>query len=401
MVQRTPPFGGVLFHLPAGQLAIRAVPRVGAYSTLERARADWEDVAVNTSPGTDPSNASMADGLSVGDVDEGRIIALLLKAFPTAAQAGSQGDARVEVGPGDDAALVKLATGRLLATVDSVVDGQDFLGIWPCGYATTGEDVGYKSAAQNLSDINAMAARSTAALVALNLPKSTPLAWVEGYAKGFARAACELGARDMSVIGGDLSAAGELCASVTMLGEPVGPVALRTGARPGDRVIVAGEVLGRADVSLRMLLSSDRENRTDVWGELEERVSRGLFEPHPPLMLGPAVAGRVSALMDVSDGLVADGRRLAKASGVGLDLSPEALESEAAELASWGGRHVTHGLEHVLFGGEDHLLLGTSSADFPVPDGFRQLGVVVEGGGLLLDGKPLTGALGFDHFSNT
>lgn len=338
---------------------------------------------------------------TVSDVDESVIIALLDRHYP---QPTGQG---VEHGIGDDAAVLPPSEGRSLVTVDTLVHGRDFLDTWPCGYRTSGEDVGWKSAAQNLSDINAMGGVPTAGFVTLSLPPQTPLTWVEGYAKGVAAAARHLGAQSFGVAGGDLSSSGELQVGMTVVGQAVRPVR-RDGASPGDRVVLAGVTPGMAHVGLSLLLSSDPDDAADAWNSSDAAVAAAQLRARPPLGAGPAAAGLLTSLMDVSDGLVRDLARLAAASAVDMCLNREAAEREAADLLAWGGRHVGDPLNAVLYGGEDFGLLGTSPADLPVPAGFRQIGVVAaagtsqdltdRGGGVWLGDRQLSSTTGFDHF---
>ena len=95
---------------------------------------------------------------------------------------------------GDDAAVVAAPDGRFVVSMDTLVADQDFRLEWPNGYRTTGFDVGWKSAAQNLSDINAMGAVATALVISLTLPPDTPVAWVESLADGYSAAVRRLGA---------------------------------------------------------------------------------------------------------------------------------------------------------------------------------------------------------------
>jgi len=334
-------------------------------------------------PGVSTEQSSAAGEQTVSQVDEAAIIALLQQHYPVTTQG-------VEIGPGDDAAALHLPTGRVLTTVDTLVQGLDFLPVWPCGYRTTGEDLGYKSAAQNLSDINAMGGVPRAGFVTLSLPPDTPLSWVAGYARGVAQAAADLGADRFGVLGGDLSSAGELQIGMTVLGEAEGPVLTRSGARPGDRLLVAGEVLGAADAALSLLTSA-----TPPRG-VGQRVLQALFRPRPPL--GAGAAPGLTAGLDLSDGLVRDAARLASASGVALALGEAELEVEAERLREFAGEWAGDALRRVLYGGEDFLLLATCRGVDPVPDGFRQIGEVREGSGVWLGRRELTTEQGWDHF---
>src|ERR687889_1778651 len=142
-----------------------------------------------------------------------------------------------EVGPGDDAAVLRTPDGRVVACTDVLVEGRHFRRDW-----SSAEDVGHKAAAANLADVAAMGAVPTALLVGLACPPDTATSWLEGIATGLAEECAPLGA---AVVGGDTVASapdsGSVVLSVTALGDLAGraPV-LRSGARPGDVLAVAG-----------------------------------------------------------------------------------------------------------------------------------------------------------------
>lgn len=326
---------------------------------------------------------------TVADVDEARIVEILTGQYPRPQAA--------ELGVGDDAAVLPPSPTRSVVTVDTLVQGQDYHDVWPCGYVTTGEDVGWKSAAQNLSDINAMGAVAHSGLVTLSLPPHTPLSWVEDYARGVCRAARELGAAEFGIVGGDLSAATELQLGMTVIGRTSRPVT-RSGARVGDRLLLSGATPGRADAGLSLLLSEAEADAVGQWDGRDAAVAAAQFRSRPPLGRGRAARETLTSLMDVSDGLVRDADRLARASGVGLELDEAALAREAHELQDWAGRHAGDALRRVLYGGEDFLLLGTSPVGTDVPEGYRQIGTVVDGAGIRLAGSRLAAESGFDHF---
>src|SRR6476620_12775576 len=121
---------------------------------------------------------------------------LLARIFPRLEMGG--GSATL-LGPGDDAALVAAPDGRTLISIDTQVQDQDFRLLWPNGYRTTGYDVGWKAAAQNLSDINAMGATATSMVVSLTMPPDTPVGWVGDLADGLTAAISKLGADACSV----------------------------------------------------------------------------------------------------------------------------------------------------------------------------------------------------------
>ena len=315
---------------------------------------------------------------TVGELSEGEILRRILDRL---------GESAAPVGPGDDAAVLPAADGRVVATVDTLVHGPDFRLAW-----STGFDLGYKAAAVNLADVAAMGATPTALLVALAMPDSTRLSFVTAIADGL-RAACDELAPGCAVEGGDLTVSDTLTLAVTALGALAGraPV-LRSGARAGDVVAVAG-ALGRAGRGLRVLFErfTDAEGRPTPIDERlltpEERDDLAAqLRPAPPVPLGPVAADSgATAMMDVSDGLVLDASRLAGASGVTLALESAML---GADLAS------------ALTGGEDHALLATFPPDRALPQGFRRIGVVHSRGehGVLVDGRPHSGRSGWDPY---
>jgi thiamine-monophosphate kinase len=309
----------------------------------------------------------------VADVGED---ALLDMVFPILSGRDQTGD--VTVGPGDDAAVLTVDARGLVATTDAVVHGQDWRDEW-----STGADVGAKVAAQNLADVAAMGARPVALLVTLVMAPSTPVDWVLDLARGLAAAGCP-------VAGGDLSSApeGVLVVSVTALGSLDGRAPVpRSGARVGDVVAVAG-TLGLSEAGLRLLAAG----RAD---EDPEAVSVHR-RPVPPLARGPEAAqAGATSMVDLSDGLLRDASRVARASAVCVDLASASLAPDVARLTGLFGPEAA--LDCVLSGGEEHSLLATFPSDAAIPDGFRVLGHVVEGSGVRLDGVPQQ-PRGWDHF---
>jgi thiamine-monophosphate kinase len=322
-----------------------------------------------TTPGDDPT---------VGELSEGEILSRILARL---------GASAALVGPGDDAAVLAAPDGRVVATTDTLVHGPDFRLAWSSGF-----DLGWKAAAVNLADLAAMGARPTALLVALAMPNSTRASFVEELATGL-RAACESLAPGCAVEGGDLTVSDTLTIAVTALGSLEGraPV-LRSGARTGDTVAVAGH-LGRAGRGLGILFGRFR----DAAGEPvpvdprelsdEEQTALGAqLRPEPPVALGVVAADAgATAMMDVSDGLLLDASRLAAASGVTLDIDSSALSGDLIDA---------------LTGGEDHALLATFPANAPLPDGFRTVGRVVAQtpDGVRVDGRGHEGRRGWDPY---
>lgn len=267
----------------------------------------------------------------------------------------------VLLGPGDDAAVVATPDGRVVASTDVLVEGVHFRREWSSGY-----DVGRKAAAANLADIAAMGARGTALLVGLAAPADLPLTWSLELTDGLRDEAAVIGA---SVVGGDVVRSDVLVISVTALGDLDGrePVT-RSGARPGDVVVLAGR-LGQSAAGLELLRSGTHD------GPLVDAHRR----PTPPYDLGPLLAAAgATSMCDVSDGLVADLGHIAAASGVLIDL-------DAAD-------------DRFLTGGEDHALVATMPADAVLPEGVRVIGRVSAGvAEVTVAGGQAPG--GWDHFA--
>lgn len=318
----------------------------------------------------------LIEGTALHDLDEEEILARILPSFPRAEA--------LLVPPGDDAAVLR-TDNRTIATTDAVVLGRDWLDEW-----SSGRDIGHKVIAQNLADIAAMGGRPAGVLVTLVADPAVSIDWVTDLTSGIAE---ECLTADVSVLGGDLSSApaGVVMVSVTALGDLVGEPVLRSGARPGDRVAVAGS-LGLSDAGLRLL----REGRP----EADEEAVQMHRRPRPPLEQGvAAVLAGATAMLDLSDGLLRDADRIARASGVILDLDPTALDDDVHRLAGVLGADTARAC--VLAGGEEHSLLAT----FPpgsVPAGWRLIGVVRglgpgEGPDVLVGGRP-EALRGWDHF---
>lgn len=286
------------------------------------------------------------------------------------------------LGPGDDAAVVAAPDARVVATSDSLIEGPDFR-----LELSTPYDLGWKLAAVNLADVAAMGARPTALIVSLGVPPELPVRALTELAEGL-RDACLRFAPGCGVEGGDLATSPVITAVAAALGSLDGRAPVRrSGARPGDIVAVAGE-LGPAADGLRRLFAGERPDerpgeRPDEQAteSLADRSMRLQLRPEPPVAAGvlAAVAGATS-MIDVSDGLALDAARVASASGVTFDLDPAVTD--------------------VLGAGEDHALLATFPAATELPTAFVHIGWVHPRGAepLLLDGKPIAAAPGWDPF---
>ena len=285
------------------------------------------------------------------------------------------------VGPGDDGAVVAAPDGRVVVSTDALVEGRHFRRDW-----STGVDVGHRAAAANLADIAAMGAVPTALVVALCAPATLDVRWAEDLADGLGAEAAKTGA---SVVGGDMSSSPTLMLSVTALGDlhGVAPV-LRSGARAGDVVAMAGR-LGYAAAGYTVLSRGFRTPKL-----LVEAYRR----PESPYAAGPEAARRgATSMIDISDGLIADLGHVAAASRVAIDLDKAAFDvpPQMRDAAQALG---TDPYQWVLGGGEDHALVATFPEGTALPDGFTQVGRVVDGAGVTVDGKPHKGPAGWDHF---
>ena len=322
-----------------------------------------------------------SDGPLVSELSEDGLLARIFPLLPVGAD--------TLVPPGDDAAVVSAADGRFVVTTDVLVEDRHFRRAW-----SSGEDVGRRAAVQNLADVAAMGARPTSLVVALVIPGDLPVSWVEGLARGLAAECAPLG---VGVVGGDLSGGPVVVVAVTAHGDLAGraPV-LRSGARPGDVVAHAG-VAGWSAAGLALLDAG----RADLDVELVDAHRR----PVSPLVAGPAAAAAgATAMLDVSDGLLRDAARVARASGVRIDLEAGAFEADVARL---GGVALELGAvaeRWVLDGGEDHGLLATFPAGARLPAPFRAVGSVRavatgEEPGVSVDGAAAPARSGWDHFA--
>ncbi|WP_189328805.1 thiamine-phosphate kinase [Actinoplanes ianthinogenes] len=285
------------------------------------------------------------------------------------------------LGPGDDAAVVRAADGRVVASTDVLVEGRHFRRDW-CGPA----DVGHRAAAANLADIAAMGATPTALLVAFCLPANLDIAWAEGLADGLTAEAALCGA---AVVGGDMSSSPTLTVSVTALGDLGGREPVRRGgAQPGDLLALSGRV-GYAAAGYTILSRGFRTPKI-----LVEAYRR----PVVRYAAGPEAARLgATSMIDVSDGLLQDVGHLATASLVGIDIRSDAFEvpDQMRDAATALG---VDPYQWLLAGGEDHPLAATFPAGTPLPEGWTVIGSVHDGAGVTVDRKPWTGAVGWDHF---
>lgn len=277
------------------------------------------------------------------------------------------------VGIGDDAAVLSDGT---LVTTDTMVEGVHF------DERLQPEDVGYKLAAVNISDIDAMGGRPAWATLALTLPRSFERDWLERFYQGLEQG---LSAFHCLLVGGDTTRAnGGMVATLTVGGRSTQPVLRRTG-KPGDDIWVSGRLGLAAEAMLSPVPRPE--------------ALLHLRRPQIPAPLGAvlAEAGLISAMMDLSDGLARDLGRLATASGCGASIDPHRLPTDGT-------------LAHALAYGEDYGLLFTAppthrsriqSTATSLAQTVTLIGALTESAALTLVGHASWPDALFDHFALT
>jgi thiamine-monophosphate kinase len=312
----------------------------------------------------------------------------------------------LRLGVGDDAALLRLASGaECVLTCDQFLENVHFK-----PRAHPPRAVGYKALARATSDIAAMGARPRVFLLSLALPSERTGVWLDRMTAGMAQAARQFG---LTLAGGDIArttgANATTAFSITVVGEiEAGRAVRRDSARPGDPIFVSG-VLGAAQLGLELLLHGSR----GIGPARRRRLLLPQFYPEPCIELGRWLAGRrlASAMMDLSDGLSTDLSRLCRASGVGARIYekeiPGVVVPQSLRQTSYGNGF--DALSLALHGGEDYGLLFTVPARWAsrIPGAFRgtritRIGEIVRGRGITLvpergHAVPLA-PRGWDHF---
>ena len=255
----------------------------------------------------------------------------------------------VRLGIGDDCAVLRIPPGdEALVTTDFSLEGVHFRREWHAP-----EIVGHRCLTRGLSDIAAMGGRPIAAFLSLALPKNLPQSWVDGFVAGLLRLANEF---QMTLAGGDVAQSpGGILADIVVVGSaPRGKAILRSGAKPGDRIYVTGE-LGGSAATLKMLSSGRKLRPTDFPEH---------FHPQPRVAVGEFLRKRrlAAAMIDLSDGLSTDLAHICEESGVGAEILAEAIPR-----ASVGKPTRQVDLQSALHGGEDYELLFTAPGGKPIP----------------------------------
>ena len=286
----------------------------------------------------------------------------------------------VEIGIGDDAAVVLASNKKLVATVDMAVEDIHFKREW-----STPFQIGAKLTTANLADIFAMGATPKYLLVAAAITEVNNSQMVSELAKGIRSVADKF---EVAVIGGDLSRAEKMSLSITALGEISEKPITRSGAKVGDIVYVSA-LPGLSAAGLAILTRGLDRPRYVVEAHLNPKLSA------PNKLIQVA-----TSMCDISDGLVTDASHIASASTVRINLSKNKLISgsdfkDLAELAVELGEQV---FDWILTGGEDHFFLATVDPKNASDEIGLEIGVIEAGGGeVLLDGEKIQKA-GYQHF---
>ena len=277
------------------------------------------------------------------------------------------------VGIGDDCAVLPAGEGELLFSTDLLMEGVHFL-----RSESSPEDVGWKAAAVNLSDIAAMGGKPVATFLSIALPKDAQGEWAERFIEGYRQISSQY---DVPLLGGDTtSSLRDIAVNVGILGRcQSGKRLMRSGAKVGETIYVTGP-LGDSAAGLQAILKGIR--RSEEVKTLIERHKRPLPRVDAGVIL--IQSGKVGAMMDISDGIASDMRHIMKASKVGavIELDRLPLSSELISVCAeqgWDRYWLS------TSGGEDFELLFTG------PDGLEnELDIKVYPVGKIVDGNELT-----------
>ena len=283
-------------------------------------------------------------------------------------------DSKILIGIGDDGAVIAPSPMKSVLAADMAVEGVHFNREW-----SSLKEIGAKITAANLADIFAMGGDPKYLLVSAGLTPDFGISEITELAKGIAEEAALVGA---SVVGGDISRAEQLVISISVFGEVEKPVT-RSGAKPGDSVIISG-LPGKSAAGLVQLKS----------GITESTFVAAHKKPVVNYQLAKMFQG-VNAMCDVSDGLLSELNHIASASGVGIELDSKLIAEipgfKELEAATDGDIW-----ELVLSGGEDHVFVATTSAD--IPEEAHVIGKVVSESGVRVSGISKLPTTGFRHF---
>jgi len=341
-------------------------------------------------------------GLKILDLGEFGFIARFSPAF-------LKGLPKKIKGIGDDCAVIPYhGRKKLLVTTDLLLDGVHFL-----KERISPFDLGYKSLAVNLSDIAAMGGKPLYAFLSIAIPSETEVAWLDEFFRGWKKLSSQTG---VALLGGDTSRSVEkLVINVAVLGEAErNHIKYRSSARPGDIVAVTGE-LGDSEGGLRLILARLDMMEKKELPPAEKYLLNRHYRPRPHLEEGFFLARQpgVRAMMDVSDGIDSDLKRIMESSDCGVEVYLENLPVSSA-LKRCSQKYGWNPEEVAAAGGEDYcLLLTVNPAHFPeVALKFRRqfqrplraIGRITELKGelnYLIEGRPVTlKKTGYDHFKS-
>ena len=286
----------------------------------------------------------------------------------------------VEVGIGDDAAVISASNNKLVATLDIAIENVHFKSLWSSPF-----QIGAKLTTANLADLFSMGATPKYLLVGAAISEVNNSEVITELAQGIRSVADKF---EVSVIGGDLSKSEKMSLSITALGEMAKDPITRSGASAGDLIYLSA-LPGLSAAGLAIL-------------------ERGLDRPkyvvqahlNPKLVAPMKLIEVASAMSDISDGLVSDARNIARASKVDLNFDTSALEAtpdfkDLAELATELGVDV---YDWILSGGEDHFFIATVPEKYADKNLGIQVGKVVAGSGLIMIDGEQTQRAGYQHF---
>jgi thiamine-monophosphate kinase len=288
--------------------------------------------------------------------------------------------ADIEVGIGDDAAVLLGIKNKLVATTDMAVEDVHFNLTWSSPF-----QIGAKLTTANLADLFAMGATPKYLLVAAALPNEISENFVSELANGIRSVADQF---NVAVVGGDLSRSAKVALTITAFGDLAGTAITRDGAKVGDQIYVS-ELPGLSAAGYAILNRGLDRPRYVVQAHLNPKLI-------PPTQLIKVA----TALCDISDGISIDGSNIAKASKVNFSLDKELIRvangfSDLAELATELNEDV---FDWILNGGEDHFFLAAVNPENISGLSAIKIGEVVAGNGkVLLDGQEIKRA-GYQHF---
>ncbi len=337
----------------------------------------------------------------VGDIGEFELIDALESAI------GDRNRARIEelrglgvettLGIGDDAAAWTYPPSTVVSTTDAMVEGVHFTAA-----TTPWRDLGWKALASNLSDVGAMGCLPTFALATLGARGDTPVYGLRLMYMGMMDALERCGG---ALVGGDVVRSDTFFLSVALEGIALGdaPILRRDAAKPGDSIGVTGK-LGRSAAGLRLLLEPRRA--ADIHDAIRRRLIAAHVRPTPRVREGATIR-RLGArcAMDISDGLVADLRKLCAASGVSARVRADSLPADDALSAAFPEDR----LRLALSGGEDYELAFTADdatmakiVDELGDDAITVIGEIGRGSGVRVvdadGGEVRMDSEGWDHF---